>query len=327
MTLQPAPFYDDVADGPEGGAAYWCTTQDGVRIRVGYWPCDNATGTVLLFPGRTEFVEKYGAAAADLGRRGFATIAIDWRGQGLADRLLPDRRVGHVLDFPDYQHDVAAAVDLARALGAPEPWHLIGHSMGGAIGLRAALQELPVETCAFTGPMWGIYMSALVRPFGWALPRVANLVGMGNRLPPSTTYESYVMAKPFEGNMLTTDTDMYAFMQRQLASYPDLGLGGPSLIWLREGLEECKYLSRQASPDLPCICFLGAQERIIDTAAVADRMRRWPGGELDVVAGAEHEVMMENATIRARVFDRMADLFSGRYRPDSASGDLSVKTA
>ena len=35
MALSQAPFFAELADGPEGGAAYWCTAEDGVRLRVG----------------------------------------------------------------------------------------------------------------------------------------------------------------------------------------------------------------------------------------------------------------------------------------------------
>lgn len=311
MALEPAPYFGEIAGGPEGGA-WWAKTSDGVRIRVAFWPLAEASGTVLLFPGRTEYIEKYASTAGEFAARGYAMLAIDWRGQGLADRLIVDRRVGHVKDFPDYQKDVAAALEIARELGAPKPWHLIGHSMGGAIGLRAALEGLDIESCAFTGPMWGISMSALMRPLGWALPRVAQFVGMGTRLPPSTTYEPYVLNNPFEGNMLTTDQDMYRMMQNQLDSQPDLALGGPSLIWLHQGLEECKYLLRQPAPDLPSVTFLGENERIIDTAKVAERVRRWPRGELVIVPGAEHEVLMERPDLRYGVLDKMTDLFSGR---------------
>ena len=83
-----APLFPQ-ADGPQGGVAQWLTTSDGVRVRVAVWGRDAPKGTVLLFPGRTEYVEKYGRAAGDLLARGFATVAIDWRGQGLADRLQP----------------------------------------------------------------------------------------------------------------------------------------------------------------------------------------------------------------------------------------------
>jgi lysophospholipase len=235
--------------------------------------------------------------------------------------LIEDARVGHVIHFPDYQKDLAAAVDFARSEGAPEPWHLIGHSMGGAIGLRAVMEGIGVSSCAFTGPMWGIYMKPLVRPFGWALPKVAEAVGMGNRLSPSTTYDSYVLANPFADNMLTTDADMFALMRRQLTERPELALGGPSLIWLREALNECRALARRPSPELPCVTFLGERERIIDCPKVHDRMQRWPGGALDIVPGAEHEVLMESETLRNRVFDRLDALFThgDAGRPEALS--------
>ena len=35
--MEEAPFFEDVADGPPGGAAHWLTTEDGLRIRVGHW--------------------------------------------------------------------------------------------------------------------------------------------------------------------------------------------------------------------------------------------------------------------------------------------------
>ena len=38
MALETAPFHADVADGPEGGQAWWLTCEDGTRIRVGAWP-------------------------------------------------------------------------------------------------------------------------------------------------------------------------------------------------------------------------------------------------------------------------------------------------
>ena len=51
-----APFYADVADGPPGGRAVWLHAADGVRLRAGLWPLQGARGTVLLLPGRTEYV-------------------------------------------------------------------------------------------------------------------------------------------------------------------------------------------------------------------------------------------------------------------------------
>ncbi len=311
MALTPAPLFDEMAGVPTGGVSYWVQTSDDVRIRVGLWrPAHALLGTVLLFPGRTEYIEKYGDAADHLARRGFATLVIDWRGQGLADRLLDDVRLGHVTLFSDYQHDVDAALRVARELNLPEPFHLIGHSMGGAIGLRAVLQGLPVSSCAFTGPMWGIEMSAPLRLVAWALSHAAPIVGLGRLMPPGSSLQGYVRTQPFENNVLTQDREMYLMMQAHIEAHPELELGGPTLVWLREALKECSYLALQPSPDLPCLTFLGDREAIIDCGAVRHRMAGWAGGDLEIVPGARHEVLMEPLAVRERIFDRLATLFT-----------------
>jgi len=310
VELQPAPLFEDIAQGPAGGAAHWVHASDGLRIRAGHWrPAAAARGTVLLFPGRTEYIEKYGPAAAELAACGFATLTVDWRGQGLADRMLDERRLGHVERFTDYQTDVQALTRLAEQLDLPKPWFLIGHSMGGAIGLRAAMQGLDVKACCFTGPMWGIQIPPFLRPFASLLSGIAPILRMDEMLLPTTALEQYVQITPFEGNTLTTDPDMYRMMHAQLAAQPDLALGGPTIQWLRESLQECAWLAQQPSPALPCITFAGSEEQIVNTDAIHDRMDRWPGGELDLIKGAQHEVMMETPDIRAHVFSRMCRLF------------------
>ena len=80
--MENAPFFEDIALGPIGGAAHWLTTVGGLRIRGGHWTGPHMKGTVLLFPGRTEYIEKYGPTAADFLARSYAIVAIDWRGQG-----------------------------------------------------------------------------------------------------------------------------------------------------------------------------------------------------------------------------------------------------
>ena len=310
--MESAPFYDDIADGPAGGSAHWLTASDGCRIRIGHWPAaadSPARGTVLLFPGRTEYIEKYGRAAADLAARGYATLAIDWRGQGLADRLLSDRRIGHVGRFTDYQKDVAAMVRAAEALDLPRPFHLLAHSMGGCIGLRALMERLPVASCAFTGPMWGIYIAPTTRPAAWVLSWSGARLGLGHHLAPGTKAETYVSTEPFADNTLTRDAEMFAYMQRQLAEYPDLALGGPSLRWLNEALRETARLARRAAPALPCVTFLGTNERIVDVPRIEARMAHWPQGALVPVQGGEHEVMMDTPETRKAVFDRMTAHF------------------
>jgi lysophospholipase len=309
--LKSAPYHLDIAGHPDG-ICHWLLTVDGVRVRVGHWPVANAKGTVLIFPGRTEYVEKHGRTALDFGKRGYACAAIDWRGQGLADRLLENHAVGHVDSFEDYQLDVKAMLDHVKSLGLPEPYHMLGHSMSGCIGLRALYEGLPVKSAVFSAPMWGIKMSAALRPIAWGLSSVSKPLGFSGLLAPGQQAETYVLRATVEDNALTSDASSFDLLQQQLISHPELALGGPSLHWLNESLREMRLLAQRPSPDVPCVTFLGTKETIVDPARVYQRMAQWPRGELVVLENGRHEVLMEIPAIRNRVLDGSVDLFNAQ---------------
>ena len=296
-----APLFDDVANGPSNGAAHWLTTSDKRRIRAGHWRPDGAKGTVLIFPGRTEYIEKYGITAKALTAAGYATLAVDWRGQGLADRLIADAALGHVGGFADYQHDVAALLAHAAAVDLPRPFYLIAHSMGGCIGLRALTQGLAVNAVMFSAPMWGIQMPRATRSFAWSLSTLSLPLKFDEKVVPGQSATSYLLQQPFAGNMLTNDPAIYAALGAQVKAHPALGLGGPTLRWLNKSLQEMRDLARLPAPAIPCITFLGSNESIVDPAAIRTRMARWPGGVLLEIKGGQHEMLMDAPEMRDNV--------------------------
>lgn len=308
--MTPAPFHAELADAPPGVTCVWLKP-GAARIRVAWWKVGEK-GTVLLLPGRTECVEKYGRAAGDLTRRGFSVITIDWRGQGLSDRPLPDRMAGHVGDFAEYQADLDAMLAEAGRAGLPKPYFLIAHSMGGAIGLRALIRGLPIKAAVFSAPMWGISMAAWLRPVASVVATFARPFGFGHRYAPSTSGASYLLQVPFDGNVLTSDREMWAYMRRQVEQVPDLGLGGPTITWLGAALTECAGLMAAPAPDVPTITALGTAEKVVDVPPVHLRMAGWANGQLDLYPGAEHEIMMEVPSVRSRFFDRAAAMFDAK---------------
>lgn len=309
MDLTEAPLLTDVWPGPSDGKAWWVQAPDGVRLRMAAWGFDAPKGTVLLLPGRTEYVEKYGQAAQELADRGYATLCIDWRGQGLADRFLTDRRIGHVERFSDYQKDVAAMLRLAQNLDLPKPYMLLGHSMGGCIGLRSMFEGLDVKAAVFTGPMWGIKIAPHMVVPAWVLAHAMPALKQHNAIPPGRNIEPYVLIEPFADNMLTTDKPMWEMMVEQLKAMPELGLGAPSYQWLREALYDTLRLARLPSPRQPALTYLGTNERIVHIGQMEERMAKWPGGRLEIIENGEHEVLMEGPDIRNRVFDDMVAFF------------------
>lgn len=306
--MTEAPFFHEVAGGPDVGA-HWLTAEDGVRLRAAVWRGGD-DGTVLLFSGRTEYIEKYARIAGGLIERGFSVVSLDWRGQGLSDRALPDALTGHVADFADYQLDVAAVRSLAVELDLPRPFHLLAHSMGGCIGLRALHRGLDVDAVTFSAPMWGIEMSPVTRPLAWSVSWIGRALGHGARYTPGTSAAAYVTEAAFDTNLLTSDPEVFEWMQRQTREHPELSLGGPSLSWLLAALTEMRSLRAARPPSYPALTFVGSEESIVDPGAIRSVMRRWPGGRLDVIDGARHEVLMERGPVREQFLNAAADHFN-----------------
>lgn len=297
----PAPFHQDLAEGPEA-RAFWCRGDDGVRIRVAVWP-EGPKGTVILFPGRCEYVEKYGRTAAALGAAGYGAAAVDWRGQGLADRLLKNPDIGHVRRFGDYQTDVRAFLGLAAERGLPRPWFLLAHSMGGAIGLRALTDGRPFASAAFSAPMWGIQITPGLRQLARTLPVLARALGQGGRRAPASGTPDYFEVTPFDENFLTSDRGQWDYMRRQAGAVERFRLGGPSLVWLAEALAETRALARVPLPAVPALAAVGSDERIVDPAAIGAMTGRWQSCTRLEIPGARHELLMEAAPRRRTFLD------------------------
>lgn len=314
--MVPAPLHNDVAEGPSGGVAYWLTAADGVRLRIGHWPSQftaeqsPARGTVLMMPGRTEYIEKYGRDAHAFTGAGYEFVAIDWRGQGLADRACDNPLLGHIDDFSEYQTDLDAVLEALGALDLPRPYYLIGHSMGGCIALRALHRDLGFHAAAFSAPMWGMVMGGIPRPAVQLLTGTLALFGQSKALAPAQDINSYTVVAPFEDNMLTRDAEMFDYMKGQLAKVPELALGGPTVGWLRAALKETGALMASPAPHVPALTYLGDNERIVTSSAIQELMGRWPNGRLEIVENGEHEVMMDIPQTRERVSGGMIELFS-----------------
>lgn len=289
---RPAPFHQLPGDAAAPGQAFMVNAADGTRLRLVLWPGSAPASTVLLFPGRTEYAEKYAPVAQRLTAEGHAVLTIDWRGQGMSDRLLPDPRPGHVEGFGDYQADVAAMIAFASSLGLPRPWHLLAHSMGGCIGLGALMGGLPVNCAVFSAPMWGIGRAPWFHPLAAGLAGAACRVGRGASTAVSTGGGgTFVLDAPFRDNALTGDPLEWARLVAEAGSWPHLTLGGASYRWLGAALAECRRLAALPSPAVPALIGLGTLERVVSPGAIRARAARWPGARLMELADARHELM------------------------------------
>ena len=307
--MDTAEFHNELSEGPDGGLAWWATASDGIRIRCGGWLSEKPKGTVLLFDGRSEYIEKYGRNAHDFVSNGYNLLSIDWRGQGLADRLTDDERAGHVCKFSDYQRDVQAMMNQAEEAGFAGPYYLVGHSMGGIIAFRSLAEGLPVNAVAFSSPMWGIIVPVVFRPFANLIATVAVALGKGRDYVVTGSSDNYVDTHEFEGNELTNDPAMYEYLQKQVRAVPEFALGSPTMNWLLHAYKEIDYVQSAKAPDTPCLTYLGTDEQIVNPRKVRTRAQSWPGAKLVEIPGGRHEMLMDSPELRTQIANDICAFF------------------
>lgn len=276
---------------------------------MGLWAAATPRGTIFLFPGRTEILEKYGHVAREMTDAGYTVLSIDWRGQGHSDRLIPDRSLGYVGQFSDYQRDVSVFMQAATDLALPAPHFLVAHSMGGCIGLRALIDGFAVERSVFSAPMWGVHVDAHLRLLATVYSRIMRNIGQGNRVMPGTRPANYVTYTSLAENMLTTDQEYHNFMIRQVENAPDIAVGGPTVHWFHQAHLETAALAVAPRPAVPVLTFLGTEEQIVEPSAVRDMHRNWATARLEPVEGAKHELMMEAPQLRGQFMRGMFEFF------------------
>lgn len=309
----PAAVPADLAPTYRRADRYAFLPAGSTRLRHAWWkPLGPPRGTVVILPGRVEFIEKYATEVVDdLLRRGFAVVAFDWRGQGLSDRPLADHDKGHVDHFETYLADLRLFLDSVVAPEAPRPILALCHSMGGHLFLRSlALHgNAPFTAGVVTAPMTALTQQTMLRSVLCFTPPLraideCYLYGTGPFNP---------ARYPFKGNVLTHDERRFRFTAQWFASDPRLALGGPTLGWCRQALRSMAVGSAPGvleRIDLPLLLVSAADDTLVNPAShgpVAARLRH---GKLVTIAGARHEVLMETDDVRARfweAFDRLAE--------------------
>jgi lysophospholipase len=294
---------------PEGGEELWFEGRGGVKLRALLAPAMGpARGSVILFTGRTEFLEKYFEVVVELQRRGFAVFAMDWRGQGLSGREQKNALKGHLNSFDDPVADLYAALRTVQDR-LPRPHIVLAHSMGGCIALRALqTNRITAEGAVFSAPMWGI---ANVKGLAEDFAKFMAAIGLGGAFVPGV--ETRWTKQSFKKNALTHDTERYARAQGLVLADKRLALAGPTLGWVAaaiEALDGFRQPSALKHLRLPVVVLSAGEEALVDNKSHDEIAAMLPNARHEVIPGARHEIMMETDDIRAKfwaAFDSVAD--------------------
>lgn len=278
-------------------------TADGVALRFARWePPPGRKGTVVVLQGRAEFIEKYFETVRDLRARGFAVATFDWRGQGLSERKLADRRKGHVRNFAEYATDLEAIMQQVVLPDCPPPIFALAHSMGGAVAIRVChAGSRWFERVVLSAPMIALPPGRFTRVAA-PLARILRLAGRGSSYvptggPPATGSENFI------GNVLTSDPVRFARNAAVLEEEPDLGLGSPTVAWADAALRQMKRFAEPVYPGRirqPILMVAAGHDEVVHTPATEQFGLQLLAGRHLILAGARHEILQEQDHYRGQ---------------------------
>lgn len=309
---------------PNGAVTGHVKTPDGISLRFARWAATRSPerGTVCVFPGRAEFIEKYFEVVADLRRRGFAVAVLDWRGQGGSDRLLDNPCKGHVRSFRDYDRDLETFMKEVVLPNCAPPYIALAHSMGGHILLRHATSKTSwFSRMVLSAPMIDISTVQLEgsRARARVLAECGSLVGLGRSYPPGGQ-DLPLDFGDFDGNDLTSDRERFNRTCLVLKNAPHLGLGSPTIGWLRAALRSIARLTAPDYPlrvEVPLLMFAAGRDTVVSTEAIEAFAQRLKVGTHVLIPDARHEILQETDAVRQR-FWAAFDAYLGLHEDAAA---------
>jgi lysophospholipase len=293
------------------GSAEWLVARSGRKLRAAlFTPSGTARGSVVVSPGRTEPIEKYGEVIADLLDRDFVVLVHDWAGQGLSERFAADALrcdlVGGVKLMLDNYTDILTAYTERL----PKPWIAMGHSMGGALtALALSRGESRVSRAVLSAPM--IEFRAGFVPFRVARGTIQVVTGLGFGAELARKGDP---TPAFENNPLTHDRSRYEQTLALYRAHPELRLGEPTWRWLAFAVEVRDALAAAGAAECiacPVTIVAAGGDRVVNTTATRRFARRLRRGSYVELVGAFHEILMEKDEYRA-AFWRVFDEHTGR---------------
>ena len=282
-------------------------TEDGLKLSYFYHQHPDNQRAVVISSGRIETAIKYTELCYDFVAAGYSVFLLDHRGQGFSQRELTNPHKGYVADFAHYQADLEKFLfDIVLPTG--HKYHLaLGHSMGSAILAGYLSKPHPFQAAVLASPMFGIYTGLvpkhLAEPLALTYSKVNQLL---SKQPWYFPGQSDYKDKDFAGNVLTSDADRFAWLQRLYREHPELQLGGVTSSWISAAIKHMRHIIEQAANwSTPVLLLQAADDKVVSNHAqdlwFASIPTSTPHNKLSL-AGARHEIFMEQDIIRQQAY-------------------------
>jgi lysophospholipase len=288
---------------PEDAVVGAIHAADGVKLRYARWRGvgRRSLGTVCIFQGRAETIEKYFEVIEELRGRGFTVAALDWRGQGGSERRLRNPRKGHVDSFKEYDRDLDCFLEEVVLPDCPPPHFALGHSTGALLCLRAAKDgRARFNRIVAVSPLVGVATNNLAQRAGMPLVALANALGFGEMTTPGQRGAPLEEIR-FEENLNTSDPRRFARNREIAIKLRRINIGRPTLAWVyaaTNAIRETYDPGFGPAVRIPTLVVGAALDEVVSIRAVESMAAELRAGSLLVIPGARHEIMMDRDAIR-----------------------------
>jgi alpha-beta hydrolase superfamily lysophospholipase len=273
---------------------------DMVRIFYQSWTVPNPRGIVVISHGLGEHSDRYRNIMGALSGCGISFYALDHRGHGKSGG-----KRGHVDRFMKYVEDLKQMVDtIVRNDNGDLPLVLLGHSMGGLIAMRYALEHredltglilsAPALVPAVAVPAW---KKTLGRFFSVVAPGLA----MNNELDPADISSDPDVVQAYREDPLVHDM--------------------VSARWYTEYLDTAEFcLARPSELEMPLLVIHGLGDRMVspEGSRIVYENASSPDKQIFTFEGLFHETMNERLEDRKKVLKTISCWISSRVSPKTA---------
>ncbi len=292
---------------------------DGGHLRYALlWPKGEPRGTILVAPGRREFIEKkHLEVGEDFIKRGYRLVMFEWRGQGLSDRFLDGdkRQRDFVPDFTIHIRDLSSFYERVVKPNQRGKLLLCGHSMGSHLFLRWLIENpaLDVAGAILTAPMLALgghvaHNSANL--LSWS----ATKLGYGyDYAYAQHDYDQQDML--FDGNPLTHDAMRFAVLEQYFKAYPQMTVGGVTWEWIHAAMRSMHVTQRRhslAQVKYPILTMTGARDRVTPLSETQRYLALLPHAENVTINHSLHDIMAETDACRTEAWGHIDHFLASR---------------
>ena len=307
---------------PSGATTGYFDCPGRIKLRFARWTATRGPerGTVCLFQGRGEFIEKYFEVVADLRRRGFGVATMDWRGQGGSSRMLSNPNKGFVRSFADFDQDLAYFMKEVVLPNCAPPYIAVAHSMGGHILLRNASQPKSwFSRMVLSAPMIAIDQTRL-----GASPGVARDVCRGACRPSALDRPTCATARTGRSSSspsratcsprIATAICATSRCWRKRRSSASARRPSPGCARPIAPCRGCDRPTIRTAWRCRCCMFAAGMDQVVSTQAIEEFALRLKVGTHVLIPQARHEILQETDEIRQR-FWAAFDAYMGADAP------------